>query len=336
MTTKQLQDEILTEMAPHLSHDQMGILNDVLIKILREVTVERNTELITIEDLNENYLKMYTTLKLSKLSKQTGRSYAFTIKKFLTCVGNKPLNKVNSVDIEYFLQQLRKTNSETSINNHKRNLSAFFAWMLKKQFIPFNPVDDVDDYKEVRKLIDHLEPEEFEALKDGCKFPRDRALLEFLRCTAVRVGEIVPLKINSVNFSTGEIIVYGEKTREYRTVYLDKIALIYLKEYINSRGLNESSDAPLFVKVRAPYPVLNISGIENALDGIQRRSKLQRSIYPHLFRKTCATMIVRRGGSVQDAGLYLGHKDQGVTAQFYTYRGKDYVRQIFEKYVQSI
>lgn len=72
------------------------------------------------------------------------------------------------------------------------------------------------------------------------------------------------------------------------------------------------------------------------LTRIKNNAKVERHIYPHLFRKTTATNIVKRGGSVHDAGEYLGHKEQIVTGKHYSYIGEEHTRTIFEKYVATV
>jgi site-specific recombinase XerD len=76
--------------------------------------------------------------------------------------------------------------------------------------------------------------------------------------------------------------------------------------------------------------------VRASLKRIKNNAKIDRRIYPHLFRKTTATNIVKRGGSVHDAGEYLGHKYQSVTGKHYNYIGEEHTRNIFEKYVATV
>ena len=252
----------------------MDILNQVLIKALYPVDViELETLPANYETTNEYILKLYEIKKMPKLSKQTSKYYLFTIKHFIEFTGKSLLN-VTDMDIELYLHNYsKKGNTEATVNNERRNLSSFFTWMRKCHLITENPVENVEKWSEIEKPIDYLKDWEMEALRDACKVKsndnlvmigeyreclRDRALLEFLRSTAVRVGECVATNIDNVNWQTGEVLVYGEKTKTYRTVCLDDMAKYHLKKYIDSR--NDQYEA-LFVSIRKGHGRIQKTGL---------------------------------------------------------------------------
>ena len=239
------------------------------------------------------------------------------------------------MDVELFLDNIAKTNDAVSVNNHRRNLSAFYTWMRKSHIILENPCESVEPFKEITKPIDHMLPEEFEQLKSGCKHKRDRAMIEFLRCTAMRVGEVVNVKISDINRRDGKIQIYGNKNRTYRPVCLDSVAIKYIADYIFSRGLNLNSNEYLFTSIRGNVP-LQIGGIRCAVIAIAKRANVDRRIYPHLFRKTTASNIVKRGGSMHDAGEYLGHKDRSTAGKHYAFISEEHTIDIFNKYDAAI
>lgn len=330
MTKEQLMNEIVVEMAHFVNGEQMVILRNVLLKKFEGIEISAPMLPATMEQNNEYFLSMFAVLKGNKLSKRTMEVYMSTIKDFL-CVVNKPLTKITTIDIEYYLNIKSRTCGEKSLNNYKRYLSAFFTWMRKKKFITDNPTDDVEPYKEVQKPIDHLESVEKEQLKTGCRKPRDRALIEFLRCTAVRVGELISIKVSDVDFASGKVNVYGEKTKKYRTVFIDEVAKRYLIDYLESR----EPSIYLFSNGRTGGQ-LTISAVTKALHKIGNQAGMTRRVYTHLFRHTVATDIVRKGGSMSDAGEYLGHKEQSVTGKHYTFIDDNHTKCIFEKYVQAV
>lgn len=334
MTKEQLKDEILVAMSNMLDMIQLSALKEVLTVKLANVEVSSNTELATVNNNNDYYLDMFRAFKSQRLSEKTINMYMYTLKRFLEVV-NRPLVNVSQNDIEYFLMVQGKTNNEVSLNNMRRNLSAFFGWLVKKRVITFNPCDGIEPYKEIKKPIDHLMPEDMELIKDGCKELRDRALVEFLNGTGVRVGEAVIVKISDIDFASGRVVVYGEKTKTYRLVLLDKVALGYIRKYVYSRGLDENSEEPLFVSLRTGK-ALTDDGIRCALKKIAAAGNLDRRIYPHLFRKSLATRIIRRGGTVGDAGDYLGHSENTVTGKHYTFKDDTHIVNIFNKYVATV
>lgn len=189
----------------------------------------------------------------------------------------------------------------------------------------------------VEKPIDHMEATDMEKLKNGCAYARDRALIEFMRSTAMRRGEVPLVKICDIDFRNGKLVIFGEKTQKYRTVFLDNVAIHYVQKYLNERGVPEGSREPLFTHLRGDKTkVLDVDGVYASIKDIARRAGMDRRVYPHLFRKTTATNICRRGGSEDAAGEYLGHAPKNVTGKHYTYKGDRYVEQIFHNYVEAV
>ena len=261
-----------------------------------------------------------------------------TLKEFLRYV-DKNLLQVTQEDVEYYLRtKYREGNGNASLNNKRRKLNALFEWMRKSGLILRNPVENIEKFKEILAPIDHMEAEEVEQLKNGCRTKRDRALIEWMRCTAMRKGEIPDITINQIDWQKGRVMIYGSKGKAFRTVCLDAIALKYLREYIvDERGLDLRSTQPLFTHCRGDVTkALSKSGVYSEIKRIAAASGLDRRVYPHLFRKTTATNIIRRGGTDSDAGEYLGHKPQGVTARHYAFRSEDHTVKIFESYVAAV
>lgn len=291
----------------------------------------------TLDATNEYILDLYEIKKGSRLSPETMRAYMITFKEFVRYV-DKPLTQMAQEDVEYYLRmKYREGNSTVSLNNKRRKLNALFEWMRKGGMIIRNPVESTEKFSEIMKPIDHMGPEEVDQLKTGCKTKRDRALLEWMRCTATRKGEIPDVKISQVDWQKGQVMIYGSKGRAYRIVCLDSVALKYLREYINERGVDLMSDQPLFTHCRGDMQkALSKSGIYSEIKRIAANSGITRRVYPHLFRKTTATNILKRGGTDSDAGEYLGHKPQGVTARHYAFRSEDHTVKIFESFVAMI
>ena len=331
-----IKNEILLQMKHHLDNSTLLILKQVLNQTLSNVEIVETKMLpATTDDVNYKIIELFNLNKAPKLSKKTVKYYLDTIDS-LICFTNKSLLKINSMDIEMFLDKIKQTNDAVSVNNHRRNISAFYTWMRKSHMILENPCEAIEPFKEIHKPIDHMLPEEFEQLKSGCKYKRDRAMIEFMRCTAMRVGEIVNVKISDINWKDGKIQIYGCKNRTYRPVCLDSVAIKYITEYIFSRGLGLNSNEFLFTSLKKGNEPLSIGGIRCAIVSISNRSKINRRVYPHLFRKTTASNIVKRGGSVHDAGEYLGHKDRSTAGQHYAFVSEEHTIEIFNKFVAIV
>lgn len=322
-----VRDNILVAMKPYLDAVAMDLLNQAIVKALFPVeVVESQTLPATQENTNEYIFKMYMAKKAPKLSGETNSYYLNSVKHLIAFTG-KSLVSITDMDIEFYLQWYKnvgfrgKGNQEITVNNERRNISAFFTWMRKTRIVTENPVESVEKWSEIDKPIDYLQDWEMEALRDACKQQtagkvtnikeyrealRDRALLEFLRSTAIRVTECSMLDLSSIDWNKGEVLVYGKKTRKYRKACIDDVAKYHLKKYIDSR----SDDNPaLFVSLKSPNRRMQKTSIEYAIHEIAERSILDRRVYPHLLRKTTATNMAKKGCPRELVAFYLGHKD---------------------------
>ncbi len=336
-TKERVKNEILVGMKLHLDTCTMAILDAVIVKAVQNVEITETATLpATTDNTNQYIINLFDTKRAPKLSPKTVEYYKSTLNEFMALI-NKPLNKISESDVEYYLLTKKPTNTNASLNNLRRNLSAFFNWMRKEKIISENPCDGIEPYAAVEKPIDHMEATDVEKLKLGCKHKRDRALIEFMRSTAARRGEVPPIRVCDIDFRSGKLVIFAEKTQKYRTVFLDDVAMHYIQEYLRERKVPEGSREPLFTHLRGnKTKALDVDGVYASIRDIAKRAGMDRRIYPHLFRKTTATNICKRGGSVDAAGEYLGHAPRNVTGRHYTYKGDRHVEQIFRNYVEAV
>lgn len=336
-TKERVRNDILVGMNMHLDACNMAILDAVIVKAVQNVEMTETTTLpATLDDTNQYIMSLFDTKKAPKLSPKTVEYYKGTLNEFMALVG-KPLNKICESDIEYYLLSKKSSNTSVSLNNLRRNLSAFFTWLRKEKIVSVNPCDGIEPHTTIEKPIDHMEATDMERLKLGCVHKRDRALIEFMRSTAMRRGEVPLVKVCDIDFRSGKLTIFGTKTQKYRTVFLDDVAIHYIREYLGDRGVTEGSREPLFTHMRGDRTkALDVDGLYASIRDIARRAGIDRRVYPHLFRKTTATNICKRGGSEDAAGEYLGHAPRNVTGKHYTYKGDRYVEQIFHNYVEAV
>ena len=336
MTRKEmLINDILVAMSNHLTAQLSGILEDVLKRAFYTVEItEQETALADSGQSNEYILRLFEIKQAEKLSKKTMEQYISHARQLADTV-RKPLTMITEQDIEHFLRLYkRRGNMNSTVNNCLRFMSAFFRWMRKQKLIIANPCDNIDSYKEPARKIEHLEPEQWEKLKTGCRTTRDRALLEFLRSTAMRDGEVPDVRICDVDWYEGKILIFGEKSHKYRLVCIDRVAKEYLQAYLTERGVGIGSREPLFASKTGSG--MTKSGIYASIKRIAKQAKMDINVYPHLIRKTTATNIVKRGGTTEDAGDYLGHADRNTAGRYYAYKGDDHIIEIFRKRVAAV
>lgn len=333
-----IKNNILIGMGTYLDSVTLQILGAVIAKALFGFEITTMDQLpATIDNTNEYVIDLYRLKNSGKLSEKTISYYLNTVREFID-FSHKSLTVAEENDIENYLYYKRQRgNSNASLNNLKRNLSAVFTWMRKNKLRPDNPAETIGNFAEECKQIDHLAPEEYEQLKTGCRYKRDRALLEFMRCTAVRRGEMVGIRICDIDWRTGKIVINGHKTKTYRSVCIDSVAMKYIGDYLQERGTDPCSTEALFTYVRGnKKKELGNDGLYGAIKAIAKRAGMDRRVYPHLFRKTTATAIIKRGGSEEAAGEYLGHKPRTVTGRHYSYKGDEHTMRIFQDYVAAV
>ncbi len=328
-------DFITSEMKNHTDSQTCSILHDVLVKAMYNIEIkEMQTEIATSIEVNDRIIQMFRIKKADKLADGTIEQYVRHITQLVNEI-NKPLTSMTECDIEYFLFNYKnRGNSNCSVNNCRRYLSAFFTWMRKSKLMTENPVENIDSYKQTLKPIEHLEPEQWEQFKSGCLKTRDRALIEFLRCTAMRDGEIPKVKISDIDWCEGKINIYGQKSDKYRVVCIDRIAKDYLTRYLKERNVEIDSNEPLFISRN--NTALTKSGIYASIKKIAKRANMKVNVYPHLLRKTTATNIIKRGGNEDEVSGYLGHSERHTAGRYYIYKGEDYIVDIFKKRISAV
>lgn len=337
MTKENVRDNILMEMKPHLDSIQLDILKGVVITQLAAVELlEKEKQLpATMDETNRYMWEIFLFKAGQKLSPGTVTAYRDTMRHFDNFT-RKPFNQVTELDVDRYLHYLKEKGlAPATLNNNLRNISSFYLWMIKARVMKENPCSGVEPYAVPEKPIDHLTPQEWDQLKTGCRHLRDRALLEFLRCTAMRDGEVPAVNICDVDWRKGELIIYGSKGKCFRVVCLDDLAVCHLMKYLEQRGESLDSKEPLFAGIRSRAR-LQQGGLYASIKTIAARSGLGHNVYPHLLRKTTATTIVNRGGSDEAAGEYLGHAPRTVSGRHYAFKGAEHKIKIFQQYVRTI
>lgn len=318
-------NNILLQMSEHMERATLDILQKVIEEQLVFVNMEEIATLPavakeSVEEKNK-YLVGLMLIKKRNLAKETKQQYCDAVGR-LAAVIEKPYTEMDEVDIDYYLRcyEMRnvaaggRKNQASTCNNERRYLSAFFTWMRKEKFITYNPVEAVEPLKEVRKPIDYFRPAQIEELREGCESLRDRAIVEMLRSTGARVGEIPQINKADIDFQTGDVMILGEKSGKYRTLYIDEIARYHLLKYLECR---EDGEDALFVWDKRPYNRLKKCGIQDAVRRIAKRENMQYRVYPHKMRKTLGMNLKNSGVDVGIIQEVLGHANPTVTARYY-------------------
>lgn len=304
-----------TEVISNITKDMEDSLTDYQLNKLKESLIInfegvefiiKTDELKHQEELDENKSMIDTFISSKQVegcSERTIKYYKEIIEKFVNSF-DKSIKQISTNEIRNYLSNYKDNSScgSTTIDNIRRVLSSFFSWLEDEDYIIKSPVRRIHKIKTAVVVKEVLTDENLEKLRDECENIRDLSLIELLISTGMRVGELVNLNINSLNFEDRSCIVLGKGNKE-REVYFDAKTKLHLKEYISKR--NDSNDA-LFVSMREPHQRLSISGIELIIRTLGINSNINK-VHPHKFRRTLATMAIDKGMPVEQVQKLLGY-----------------------------
>ncbi len=297
--------EISNAMTEFLSVEQLAKLNGVLLKSISKYTVSMSEEQApSLATSNEALLKAFLSAKqVEGCSQPTIRYYGNTIK-LLADNMPKRFTDYTTEDIRAYLAVFQQKHNATkvTVDNVRRIFSSFFSWLEEEDYILKNPVRRIHKVKTGTQVREVLSDESLESIRDTCTRSRDLAMIDLLASTGMRVGELVKLNREDINFTERECVVFGKGNKQ-RIVYFNARAKIHLQQYLNER--NDQNEA-LFVSLNNPRNRLQISGVEVRLRKIGREANVPR-VHPHKFRRTLATMAIDKGMPVEQVQKLLGH-----------------------------
>ena len=295
--------EILEKAGVYLSKDDLTRLSKTLDEIDGIKATPSNFEL----------LELFKTAKsVEGCSTKSMKYYVYIIKDFLDKI-KLPAKDITADDIRNYLNNhsVNSNGSKVSMDNIRRVLSSFFAWLEEEDYIRKNPVKRIHKIKAIRTIKKAFSDENIENLKDACTYLRNKVIIELLSSTGMRVGELVTLNKSSIDFENKECIVLGKGGKQ-RKVYFDSKTKIHLRAYLDSR--TDNNDA-LFVSLFYPFNRLQISGVEIMLRKLGLKATID-NVHPHRFRRTLATKAIDKGMPVEQVQILLGHTKIDTTMHY--------------------
>ena len=304
--------KIQNQMKPFLNQGQYLKLTNSLLNSFKDIEILDNNNDSNESDNNKLLTSFLSAKQVEGRSEKTLIYYKSTLEKMLEKI-NKQVYNITTDDIRKYLYEHKqeKNSSKITIDNIRRIFSSFFSWLEDEDYILKNPVRRIHRVKTGRVVKEVLTDENLEILRDQCKNIRDLALIEILISTGIRVGELVKLNIDDIDFYERECVVFGKGESE-RIVYFDARTKIHLIEYLESR--NDENPA-LFVSLNKPNKRLGISGIETRLRELGKKCNIPK-VHPHKFRRTLATNAIDKGMPIEQVQKLLGHVQIDTTMQY--------------------
>ena len=324
-------EKVIDTTGGFLDNNQRIKLKEILTEICLNYQIERIEPIKKQEILknNTNILNKFISSKeIEGCSTRTLNYYRDNINKMFDTV-NLPIKEITTEILRNYLADY-KSNSNVgmvTIDNIRRTLSSFFAWLESEDYIVKSPVRRIHKVKTTRRVKETLTDENLEKLRDTCSNVRDLAILELLISTGMRVGELTRLNISDMNFQERSCIVLGKGNSE-REVYFSAKSKMYIKKYLETR--TDDNEA-LFVSLIKPYNRLGISGIEIAIRNLGRKANINK-VHPHKFRRTMATMAIDKGMPIEQVQKLLGHIKIDTTME-YAMVNQNNVKNSHRKYI---
>jgi len=291
-----------------------------------------------VDELIDKFLNYLLVEK--GLSPNTIESYSRDLQKFVLYLEKNnisDLNQVTALEVIDFLLALKSKGLASKTTG--RNLSAlrtFFKFLLQRNYLSVDPTLNIDSPKIQLRLPSILSIAEVESLLcqpdvKTTRGLRDRAMLELLYATGVRVSELINIKLNNLNLEIGYLIAYGKGSKE-RIIPIGESAKKYLKEYL-------IKVRPKYMKeITNPFLFLNPSGKKFTRTGFwkiikryARKAGINKPLSPHTLRHSFATHLLERGADLRSVQVMLGHVDISTT-QIYTHISPEWLKKIHKQY----
>ena len=296
---------VLDGMRAFLTDSQLETLKDMTRKALSECEITpKGTEEERRDKENAELLGAFiSSKKVEGCSDKTIHYYKSSIEKLIATVKKNVCN-ITTNDIRCYLaeQQEQRELSKITIDNLRRIYSSFFSWLEDEDYITKSPVRRIHKVRTDALVKEVLTDENIEVLRDSCQEIRDIAMIDLLLSTGMRVGELVKINREDIDFQERQCVVFGKGNKE-REVYFNARTKIHLQKYLEQRT---DTNPALFVSLYNPHTRLTISGVEVCLRQLGNRVNLNK-VHPHKFRRTLATMAIDKGMPIEQVQKMLGH-----------------------------
>jgi integrase/recombinase XerD len=275
------------------------------------------------------------------LSKNTRAAYSRDLNKFFLFIKNRKayenISAINRTDIIEFLEwQLNSGAEHTSVARSLSSIKTYYKFLILDGLIQYNPAADIETPKIKRKLPQVLSIDEVDRLMESPKVSvplgiRDRAMLELMYATGVRVSELLSLQIEDINLTTGYLRCFG-KGRKERIIPINQTAGEWVHRYLaRARNLlvKDHRERTLFLNSRGQK--LSRQGFFKILGFYVKKAGIKKEVSPHTLRHSFATHLLENGADLRAVQEMLGHADISTT-QIYTHLTRSRLREVYKQY----
>ena len=292
--------------------DQINDITNMLMFELADYDMQMiTTDIIPADTTSDKLLDLYSAVLItSGRSERTVEHYRLVLRNFRKEVG-KAYAEVNGHDVLFWLaEKQKKAIKLTTCANHRTIVHSFYEWLVKEKFISENPVSRTTPIKVPFELKEGFTDIEIDMLRSACETLRERAELEVLLSSGIRLAELCNLNRTDVDFVTNQITVRRGKGAKDRKTYISSVAAMHLKRYLATRM--DDDECLFYTRVKKR---LTDDMCQRDLKRLSERSGVP-DVHPHKFRHTFASMLWRRGMDLRSIQILLGHANVNMTTKY--------------------
>ena len=291
-----------------MSSETLEATIDVLQDVLLGYDMQK---IISLAESKEDYLNDYLdAITVEGKSAKTVIHYKYVLNHLMKYL-NIPAVSITAAHIrKFFSAEKERGISDRTLRGYQDVFNSYFGWLFREELIARNPVENISRIKYKKKVLKSYSETDLEKLKRACGDNKAvKALVYFLYASGCRIGEVVSLNRDDINLEKEQCIVLGKGNKE-RTVYIDPVTTMIMKEYLESRN----DDCPaLFISHLKKR--LTANGARVQLKKLEKECNIEH-VHPHKFRRTRATVLIKHGMSIEEVAAILGHERLDTTMQY--------------------
>ena len=274
------------------------------------------------------YKQYFVSMRLRGLAPGTIDLAMRTIDRFMRHV-KKQYADITTQDIRLYIAHREMVDhlSSATLDRERGAICRFFKWLFEEEYISRDPGKRVEKIKVEKRLKKAFTPIEIELMRNACLKPKEKAVYELLLSTGCRVTELTLLAMENYDQQQGTITVVGKGNKE-RVVFVSARAKVAIDNYLKNKP---HFVGPILCGLHGPGTATTANGIQKMVKVIADRARVAHA-HPHKFRRTAATLALKRGMSLNDVRRFLGHTDVDTTLQYIDTSGSD-LKLEHEKYV---
>ena len=315
-------------LADVLDHDDLEIVSRRLLCILNDYEIaERCTDVVVYDGGNDKLIKRYCAcLLIDGKSAKTVYQYKRQLTRFAEADGT-PFMERDAYAIRYYLACLKENGlANSTLQNTRTYIHAFYQWLVDEEVIEKNPCSNIKPIKTPKEIRQPFTQVELDMLRAVCRKTKERALIEVLVTSGLRVSELSTMDVTDIDYGSLTVHVRHGKGAKERITYITDVAKMHLQKYLSERNDNNTS---MFINYKNER--LGAGGIRVILHDLEKRSGVH-NVHPHRFRRTFATNLAVRGMAIQDIQQLMGHSSISTTMRYITLTN-DKVKASYKQYI---